>query len=70
VPQDYQQAMFWYQKGAEGGDPQSVNNIGALYEGGHGVRANRNTAIEWYRKAAALGNDKAKENLKRLGASQ
>jgi TPR repeat protein len=36
-------------------------------EGGLGVTRNRDQAIEWYRKAAAAGNEPAKAALKSLG---
>ncbi len=40
--------------------------LGYLYETGRGVSKNISTAIEWYRKAAELGNDYAQKRLKAL----
>jgi hypothetical protein len=44
-----------------------MNNLGWMYENGRGVVKDIAEAIGWYRKAAALGNEKAKASLKRLG---
>jgi TPR repeat protein len=41
-------------------------NVGVLWESGLGVAKDRDQAIEWYRKAAAAGNDRAREALKSL----
>ena len=38
-----------------------------MYEKGIGVEANRKTAIEWFKKAAAQGNPDAKKRLKAMG---
>jgi TPR repeat protein len=37
-----------------------------MYENGRGVEKDDRQAIEWYRKAAAQGNNNAEEALKRL----
>ena len=37
-----------------------------MYERGWGVSVNRTKAVEYYKRAAAMGNAKAKENLKHL----
>jgi TPR repeat protein len=42
-------------------------NIGVLWEGGLGTTQNRDQAITWYRKASAIGNERAKAALKSLG---
>jgi hypothetical protein len=44
-----------------------MNNLGRMYERGRGVPADLEQAVAWYRKAAAAGDEKARENLKRLG---
>jgi len=36
VPQDYQQAVFWYRKAAEAGDTGAQSNLGVM-----------NTVIRW-----------------------
>ena len=40
--------------------------LGEIYDDGIGVEINTHKAIFWYRKAAAKGNEEAKECLKRL----
>ena len=43
-------------------------NLGGCYENGIGTAKNAALALDYYRKSAAQGFEKAKENLKRLGA--
>ena len=38
-----------------------------MYRSGLGVTKNPKTAAEWFRKAAAQGDDTAKAELKKLG---
>jgi TPR repeat protein len=38
-----------------------------MYEIGRGERQDRDAAIAWYRKAALLGEETAKANMKILG---
>jgi TPR repeat protein len=38
-----------------------------MYADGRGVARDMAEALAWYRKAAALGNESAKANLKKLG---
>ena len=51
---------------AEKGVEKALLKLGAIYEDGIGVEINTHKAIFWYRKAAAKGNEEAKECLKRL----
>lgn len=45
-----------------------LTNLGYMYAHGEGgLMKDLDKAIELYRKAAELGNKKAKENLSRLG---
>lgn len=58
-----EKARNWYQKGADLNDPTNMVQLGALiFE----VDQNRSGACELWRRAADLGNDKAKENLANL----
>ena len=41
--------------------------LGACYEDGEGVEQDKEEAAKWYRKAAGMGDNDAKEALKRLG---
>ena len=52
---------------AEQGNDAAQNALGDNFYDGIGVYANRQTAIDWYKKAAAKDVEKAKEALTRLG---
>ena len=43
-----------------------MNNLGALYENGQGLRANPTEARVWYEKAAAGGYTDAQASVARL----
>ena len=45
-----------------------MRNLAIMYETGQGVRADKGKAIDFYRKAAAAGDDTARNELQRLGA--
>ena len=50
-----------------------MNALGAMYEKGEGMPASRDTAVSWYRNAAAGEADvktAAEAALARLGAAQ
>ena|ERR1700683_5355769 len=63
VSQDYVKAREFYQKGADAGNAQAMNNLGALYEEGQGVSQDYAMAREWYEKAANAGFPHAMGNL-------
>jgi TPR repeat protein len=63
---DYGNAMEWNMKGYEQGHSEGANNIGELYEMGHGVTQDIEMAKSWYKKASALGNADATQSLVRL----
>jgi len=48
---------------AQAGDAEAEFQLGEAYRGGHGVAANLETAIGWYRRAAAQGHIRASEEL-------
>ena len=48
-------AFLWFKKGAELGDLNCYNNMGASYEFGVGVEQSEEKAFEWYLKAAEFG---------------
>jgi hypothetical protein len=56
VPQDDNQAAFWWRKAAEHGDAEAQGSLGALYESGMGVPQDYGEAALWWRKAAEQGN--------------
>jgi hypothetical protein len=59
VPQNYQEAIRWYQKAAAQGDIESQKSMTVANRMGWGVEKNYKKAAEWYRKAAALGDGDA-----------
>jgi Sel1 repeat len=52
-----------WQASAEQGDPVAQYNLGASYEGGHGVPQDYAKAAMWYRKAAEQGHAAAQYSL-------
>ncbi|KAG0375741.1 hypothetical protein BGX24_008705, partial [Mortierella sp. AD032] len=73
VPQDFYQAMEWFQKAAAvpaTGDNQGQGDqgiaeaaIGRLYMKGQGVFHDKSKALDWFSKAAEQGNVGAKESV-------
>jgi len=53
--QDSAKAFALFDKAAQLGDGTAMYHLAVAYETGKGVAANRDTAIEWYRKASARG---------------
>ena len=61
VPQDYQQARYWYEKAAAQGNADAQYNLGVMYEDGIGVPPDWEKALEWYQKACEGRNEEACE---------
>ena len=59
----YATAFRAWKKLADVGEAEAENNIGFLYERGHGVKQSYARAIQWYTKAADQGLPEAKHNL-------
>ena len=55
-----------YFQAAEQGDAEAQFSLGYCYENGLGVTKSIVNAKKWYKKAAAQGDDNAKEALKKL----
>lgn len=55
---------------ANAGNSNAQYDIGAMYQNGRGVAANRDKAIEWYRKAAAQNNQKAISRLNLIQSNE
>ena len=49
---DEQEALKWFKRAAEGGDPDAEVELGDHYQDGDGVEQDYALAAEWYRKAA------------------
>lgn len=60
---DYAAAAAAWTPLAEGGDVAAMRNLGHLYRWGQGVTQNVDTAMDWYRRAAEAGFDRAQTNL-------
>lgn len=56
VEQDDKQAALWMEKAANQGLVDAQVVMGAMYDRGLGVTADRDKATQWYEKAAAKGH--------------
>lgn len=63
VGKDAREAVYWYEKAADAGDPWAQQQMGFLCEAGIGVPADPARAVHWYQLAAANGLISAKTNL-------
>ena len=59
----YDEAVDWYRKAAEQGNPNAQSNLGWAYYNGEGVTRDFDEAVKWYRKAAEQGNPNAQSSL-------
>src|SRR5215471_9505352 len=55
LPQNYAEAVKWYQRAAEQGNAAAQSNLGTMYDRGQGVPQNYTEALRWYRRAAEQG---------------
>lgn len=60
---DYGTARFWYQRAAEQDNMYALYNLGYMFEFGEGVVKNWSVAVEYYKRAARLGNANAQKRL-------
>ena len=65
-PDNYGDAMGWYQSEAEKGNPRAQFLYGYMHETGEGVVQDAGLARSWYAKAAAQGETRAQYRLARL----
>lgn len=56
VEQDYAQAVKWFRKAAEQGEPYALRMLGLAYSYGEGVSRDYAQAAIWLRKAAEQGD--------------
>ncbi len=63
VPQNDEQAVYWYRKAAEQGLAVAQSSLGVMYARGKGVARDDTQAAYWYEKAAEQGDSKAQNNL-------
>ena len=63
VPQDYKEAVYWYQLAAEQEHAKAQYNLGVMYDNGNGVPQDYEEAVRWYQLTAEQGHSKAQGNL-------
>jgi TPR repeat protein len=61
--QNYTEAMKWFLKAADQGNPRALYMMGDFYAYGWGVPGDGDKALEWYHKAASTGDAWAQDNL-------
>jgi hypothetical protein len=55
---NYAEAAVWYRKSAEQGYHPAQTSLGTLYEHGLGVPKDKAIALDWYRKASGVSEDR------------
>ena len=63
APQDYAQAMQWYEKAADQNHRLAQFNLGQMFAHGQGVPQSDSMALKWIRLAAEGGDAGAQYNL-------
>lgn len=63
VPQDYDQAAYWFELAAKQNLAIAQYRLATLFEKGRGVGQDQEQARAWYESAAQAGNVKAMHNL-------
>jgi hypothetical protein len=66
VPQDYNKAFICFSRSASMNLPEAQYNLGLMYDQGLGCDADHDVALEWCRKAAYNGHEKAKHIIQGL----
>src|SRR5262245_46269706 len=66
VPQDFAQALKWFQKAAEKGNPAAQRNLAMMYADGQGAKQDYGEAAKWLRKAADQNFTSAQNHLAML----
>ena len=69
MSRDLPEAVKHFRNAAQTGYVPAEATLGLHYQQGLGVAADIDTAIAWYRKAAAHGHEGARQNLKQIEAS-
>lgn len=67
VETDYSKAVYWYTRAAEGGSLRSIRTLATAYlDGGLDLDPDREKAIEWLNRGAALGDLSAQVKLREI----
>lgn len=63
TPQDFQQAFFWFKKGAEHGDSDCLNNLGQCLSLGTGCQKDERAAFSAFVKYVKKSSEKNRKSL-------
>ena len=63
VPENFEQAVYWYKQAAAQGDADAMTNLGLMIEKGQGTEQDFETARTLYLRAADTGHGLAQNNL-------
>jgi TPR repeat protein len=63
VPQDYVEAVKWFQRAADQDNDMAQAQLGGMYKEGHGVPQDYAMAVKWFKVAADKGNAAAQLEL-------
>ena len=66
----FQNALYWYKKGAEQGHLDSIVNLAFMFELGKGVEKDKERALELFSQAVLLGDVGAQAEIDRLKSSK
>ena len=66
VVRNLEAAFEFFSLAAQNGDLLAMANLARMYEMGWGTAANQGKALQWYAKAAELGNTLARDDWQRL----
>lgn len=69
VPQDYANAVYWYEQSAAKGSAPAAYFLANMLENGTGIEADKAKALFWYQNGAKAGNRMAMHNLAAMHAS-
>ncbi len=69
VAQSNAEALGLFQLAADQNDAEAQYFVGWMFENGFGTEKDIASAVRWYRKALAGGQERARDGLGRLGAS-
>ena len=70
VPQNFPEAMKWFKKAADQGNPDATALLGVMYEEGQGVSRDNAEALKWYSIAEKNGNKKVGVRIEALKSIQ
>lgn len=63
---DYKEALKWFQRAAQQGEPGAMYRLGYMYYSGQGVPQNVPEAVRWFKKSACEGFAVAQYTLGRM----